>query len=170
MAKRKRSESDDSDLLLAPEELARKHLLKELNKGLRSRSQLARLLEKLEFEESLIYELLDRYEDVGLIDDKVYARALVNTRRKLKKVSRSVIQRELTVAGIAPEDSAEPLEALDRESELELATELALKKLRTMNSLDSDTQYRRVSGYLARRGFSGGLVSAAIREARQQVN
>lgn len=170
MARRKRSESDDSDFFASPAEAARALLLKELNKGLRSRAQLAKLLEKNEFEESLSIELLNRYEEVGLIDDKVYAKALINTRRKLKKLSKSAIRRELITSGIDPEDFDEPLEALDRQAELELAVELASKKLRQLPDQPYETQHRRISGYLARRGFSGSLVGEAMRIARQQVN
>lgn len=178
MAESKKPESADSgffaldgtDYSQQPSELARAILLKELNKGLRSRAQLARLLVKNEFEPELIEELLDRYVEVGLIDDVVYARALVNTRRKLKKISRSAIRRELLAAGVAEADFEEPLAALDQQSELELATSLALKKLRTMQQLDYLVQVRRISGYLGRRGFSAGVIGSAIHAARQQVN
>lgn len=153
-----------------PAEAARELLLRELTKGPRSAAQLERLLVKHDCPTDLIEELIERYKDVGLVDDVAYAKALVNTRRNLKKLAKPMIKRELLEAGIAEEDFTEVLEGISRESELELATELALKKLRTCQNLEYEAQVRRTSGYLARRGFSSGLISEAIRAARQQVN
>jgi regulatory protein len=120
--------------------------------------------------EDLAEELLNRYSDVGLIDDKAFAKALVNTRRGLKKLAKSAIKRELLSAGVSENDFAEALDSLTNESELELAIELAEKRLRSVSNLPYEAQQRRVSAFLGRRGFSQGLISEAIRKARQQVN
>lgn len=153
-----------------PAEAARELMLRELTKGPRSAAQLERLLIKNDCPEELIGELIERYREVGLVDDVAYAKALVNTRRNLKKLAKPMIRRELIAAGVSEEDFTEVLESISRESELELAVELAAKKLRTCQNLPYEAQVRRTSGYLARRGFSSGLISEAIRVARQQVN
>lgn len=153
-----------------PSEAARELLLRELTKGPRSAAQLERLLVKHDCPEELISELIERYKEVGLVNDVAYAKALVNTRRNLKKLAKPMIKRELLAAGVTEDDFTEVLDSISRESELELAVELAAKKLRTCQNLPLEAQVRRTSGYLARRGFSGGLISEAIRVARQQVN
>ncbi|MEO0048715.1 MAG: RecX family, partial [Actinomycetota bacterium] len=73
-------------------------------------------------------------------------------------------------AGVSENDFAEALDSLTNESELELAIELAEKRLRSVSNLPYEAQQRRVSAFLGRRGFSQGLISEAIRKARQQVN
>ena len=153
-----------------PAEAARELMLRELTRGPRSAVQLERLLIKHDCPTELIDELIERYKDVGLVDDKAYAKALVNTRRNLKKLAKPMIKRELVAAGLAEEDFTEVLENISRDSELELATELALKKLRASQNLPYEAQVRRTSAFLARRGFGSSLIGEAIRNARQQVN
>lgn len=152
------------------ESQARELLLKELTKGLRSRAQLEKLLRSNFFQDELIENLLRRFTEVGLIDDRAYAKALINTRRNLKRLAKPAIRRELLSAGISETDFEEHLATLDIDSEVELAQSLAEKRLRSIQSLSSETQLRRVSAYLARRGFSQGIVSEAIRKARQSIS
>lgn len=153
-----------------PEEVARELLLRELTKGPRSAAQLERLLLKHLCPTELSTELLAKYREVGLIDDQAFAKALVNTRRNLKKQAKPMIQRELIAAGVAETDFEAVIDAISRDDELELAVELAIKKLRTCQNLEYAAQYRRTSGYLARRGFNSSLIAEAFKIAQQQVN
>jgi regulatory protein len=57
------------------------------------------------------------------------------------------------------------LELVDTSDELARARELAVKRAGQLASYDRETAQRRLSGYLARRGYSGSTVRAAVEHA-----
>ena len=163
---RKRSESKDSDLSLTPQEWdekARGWLLGRLTRGPRTKLQLARMLSEKGVPDEIAQPLLDRFEDVGLIDDAAFARAFARDRRQSRGLSKSALRRELTQAGVDQELVTDALEEYSSEDDLELAIRLVEKRWQGLARLESDARYRRLSGYLGRRGFSGGTIGAAIR-------
>ncbi|MEY4452775.1 MAG: hypothetical protein RIT51_453 [Actinomycetota bacterium] len=151
------------------ESRARNVLLFQLSKGAKSKAQLRAILVKREIPEDIFEPILDRFEEAGLIDDKQFAAVVVNSRRNHKGLSKSAIKRELGTKGVAADVIDEALSEITSEQELETAQELAVKKLRAMSHLDKEVQDRRLSGYLGRKGYSGGVVYAAIRYAREQA-
>jgi len=163
---RKRSESKDSDLSLTPQEWdekARGWLLGRLTRGPRTKLQLARMLSEKGVPDEIAQPLLDRFEDVGLIDDAAFARAFARDRRQSRGLSKSALRRELTQAGVDLELVTDALEEYSSEDDLELAIRLVEKRWQGLARLESDARYRRLSGYLGRRGFSGSTIGAAIR-------
>jgi len=151
------------------ESRARNVLLFQLSKGAKSKAQLRAILVKREIPEDIAEAILDRFEEAGLIDDQQFATVVVNSRRSHKGLSKSAIKRELNTKGVAPEIIDDALSEITSEQELETAQELAVKRLRAMSHLDKDVQDRRLSGFLARKGYGGGIVYAAIRFAREQA-
>ncbi len=151
------------------ESRARNVLLFQLSKGIKSKAQLRAILVKREIPEDIAEPILDRFEEAGLIDDKQFAAVVVSSRRSYKGLSKSAIKRELSTKGVAAEVIEEAVAEITSEQELETAQELAVKKLRAMNHLDKAVQDRRLSGFLGRKGYSGGIVYAAIRYAREQA-
>ena len=151
------------------ESRARNVLLFQLSKGAKSKSQLRAILVKREIPEDIFEPILDRFEEAGLIDDAQFANVIVNSRRRYKGLSKSAIKRELSTKGVAVEVIEEAISEITAEQEFETAKELAVKRLRTMSRLEPAVQDRRLSGYLARKGYGGGIVYAAIRYAREQA-
>lgn len=169
---RRRSASQDSDLSLSPEEWdekARGLLLARLTRGPRSKVQLARMLAEKGVPEEIAEPLLNRFEDVGLIDDAAYAAAFTRDRRASRGLAKPALRRELQQAGVAPELAMAAVEVFGSEDDLALAINLVEKRWSGLSKLERDARYRRLSGYLGRRGFSGSVISAAIHtvEARQ---
>ena len=151
------------------ESRARNVLLFQLSKGAKSKSQLRAILVKREIPEDIFEPILDRFEEAGLIDDAQFANVIVNSRRRYKGLSKSAIKRELSTKGVAVEVIEEAISEITAEQEFETAKDLAVKRLRTMSRLEPAVQDRRLSGYLARKGYGGGIVYAAIRYAREQA-
>ncbi len=151
------------------ESRARNVLLFQLSKGAKSKAQLRAILVKREIPEDIAEPILDRFEESGLIDDAQFANVIVNSRRRYKGLSKSAIKRELSTKGVAVEVIEEAISEITSEQEFETAKELAVKRLRTMSRLEAAVQERRLSGYLARKGYGGGVVYAAIRYAREQA-
>ena len=71
------------------EAVARKILLDQLTGQARSRSELRGKLAKKSVPDELAERLLDRFEEVGLVDDEAFARAWVQSRQPARCCSNS---------------------------------------------------------------------------------
>jgi len=112
--------------------------------------------------------VVQRFIEVELLDDGRLAQSIVNTRLALKGESARAIRRELDKRGLsAHADRA--LADLDRESEYQNASELAVARMRRLAGLDRETRVRRLSSFLARKGYSGDVIGRAIRNAEAQA-
>jgi regulatory protein len=163
---RKRSESKDSDLLRTPEEWeehARSLLLNKLTRGPRSKTQLAKHLADRQVPQEIAQALLDRFEEVGLIDDASYAEAFARDRRASRGLAKSSLKRELNAAGISAALAEAALEQFDANDDLDLAVSLVHKRWSSVSKLEWQARQRRLAGYLGRRGFSSAAISEAIK-------
>lgn len=129
-----------------------------------SRGELAQALAKKHVPEELAERLLDRFTEVGLIDDERFARAWVESRQRMKGTARSVLALELRRKGVDGEVIDVVLEDIDAESEREAAHRLVQKKLRSLRGLDDTTRIRRLTGMLARKGYSAQVAFDVVRE------
>jgi regulatory protein len=109
--------------------------------------------------------VLDRFTEVGLIDDAAFAQAWVSSRQAGRGLARRALSAELRAKGIEPEVAAEAVEAVGDDDERETARRLVDRKVGAMRRLDRATATRRLMGMLARKGYSGGLAAAVVREA-----
>lgn len=115
--------------------------------------------------EDLAERLLDRFEEVGLIDDAAYAEMLVRTRHSERGLARRALSHELRRKGIAPEVAEQALEQIDDDDELTVARDLAQRRARATRGLDPVKRRRRLAGMLARKGYSPGVAMRAVDEA-----
>jgi regulatory protein len=167
---RKRVETNDSDSAptLSPEKQesrARNVLLYQLSKSAKSKDQCRKILANRGIDSEIAEKVLDRFEEAQIIDDAIFARAFTNSRIRGKGLARNAIARELREKGIEDQLIEVALVELDSESELERATELAVNRVRRMGHLDQLVIRRRLSGFLARKGYSGSIVQSATRTA-----
>jgi regulatory protein len=139
--------------------------MKALGRRSLSRRELERLLRSNEVDEQAIEHECDRLARVGLLDDLALGQTLVATLQERKGLGRSGIAAELARRMLAPAAIEYALELVDSSDELERANALAVKRASQLRGLDRDTAVRRLSGYLARRGYSGGTVRAAVDQA-----
>jgi regulatory protein len=128
-------------------------------------AEMRALLEKRELDEETIESELDRLQSSGLLDDTALAENLVRTLHERKRLGRSAIVAELSRHRLDSATIAVAVADLDDEDELSIAIEIATKRAQQLSSYDRDTAQRRLSGYLQRRGYSGSVASAAVREA-----
>ena len=70
---------------------------------------------------------------------------------------------ELHRKGIDKEIADEVLAELDPETERQSAHLLVQRKLRSMSALDDSTKIRRLTGMLARKGYSPGVAFEVVR-------
>ena len=136
-------------------ELAREICLRQLAVRPRTRVELAKALARREISEEVIAEVLDRYDEVGIIDDAAFARAWVSTRHQGRGLARRALANELRQHGVEAEVATEALEALDDETEAAAARALVDRKLRTIHGTP-ESVFRRLVGMLARKGYPAG--------------
>lgn len=148
-----------------PAERARALCLRLLTGTPRTRSQLAEELRKKEIPEEVAGEVLDRFEEVGLVDDSAFATAWVESRHHSRGLARRALARELRTKGVGSEAIDEALEQLDTGQEEERARALVARKLRSTEGLEREKRVRRLAGMLARKGYSEELSLRVVREA-----
>jgi regulatory protein len=147
-----------------PESVARGICLRALTGAPKTRQQLADLLQSRDVPDDAAETVLDRFTDVGLIDDAAFARAWVSSRQSGRGLARRALSAELRAKGVDPEVAAEAVEAVDDDAEREAARRLVERKAGAMRRLDRATATRRLMGMLARKGYGGGMAAAVIRE------
>jgi regulatory protein len=146
------------------ESVARSIALRQLTAAPRSRAQLAEAMARRDVPEEVADRVLDRFTEVGLVDDAAYAEVLVRSRHAERGLSRRALAMELRRKGVDDEIAQEALAQVDDADEEQAARALARKKLRTTRGLDREVRLRRAYGALGRKGYGGSLVSRVVRE------
>ncbi|MEO7896914.1 MAG: regulatory protein RecX [Pseudolysinimonas sp.] len=130
-----------------------------------SKREVERTLRAKELDDDVIAAEIERLESVGLVDDVALAQNLVGTLQERKGLGRSGIAAELTKRLLSPAAIEYALELVDTGDELARARDIAVQRARQLTSYDHETAVRRLSGFLARRGYSGSTVRAAVEHA-----
>ncbi|MFN8194185.1 MAG: regulatory protein RecX [Nocardioidaceae bacterium] len=146
------------------EAVARAILLDQLTGRARSRSELRAKLASRNVPDELAEELLDRFGEVGLVDDAAFARLWVESRQASRGLAPRALAQELRRKGVSDEDARAALEEIDHDAQEEAARALVRKRLRALRGVDTATATRRLVGMLARKGYSSGLAFAVVRD------
>lgn len=148
-----------------PHAVARAVVLRQLTGSPKSRSQLEQALRRKGCPDDVAATVLDRFEEVGLVDDEAYAQMLVRSKQSGRGLARRALQHELRAKGVDDEIARGVLDTIEPDDEREIARGLVEKKLRTMHGLDRQVQVRRLSGLLARKGYGAEVSRQVITEA-----
>ena len=148
-----------------PVDWARQIVLRQLTAGPRSRSQLEQALRRKDCPDDVAATVLDRLEQVGLVDDEAYAGMLVRSQQAGRGLARRALRQELRRKGVDDDTADAALAEVAPEAEEERARELVAKKLRSMHGLEPHVQTRRLAGMLARKGYDGEVAMRVVREA-----
>ncbi|MBO0896643.1 MULTISPECIES: regulatory protein RecX [Arthrobacter] len=147
---------------------ARTIVLRQLTSAPKSRHQLAVKLAEKDIPQDVAQAVLDRFEEVRLVDDAEFARMWVDSRSRSKSLARGALKRELAEKGISGELAAEALEQVSDEDELEAARTLARRKLQPSVDLTDraarDKQAKRLVSMLARKGYSPSVGYRVVNE------
>jgi regulatory protein len=147
-----------------PETVARKILLDQLTGQARTRKELADKLSAKNVPTEVATRLLDRFEEVGLIDDEAFARAWIASRQPGKGLATRALAQELRRKGVDDEIAREALAEIDPDDEEAAARALVRRKLRSLARFDDTVATRRLVGMLARKGYGAGLAFAVVRD------
>ena len=162
---RRDGSADNADEVLAdPEQAARNICLRLLTGQPRTRAELAAALQKRGIPAEAAESVLDRFGEVGLIDDAAFAEAWVSSRHRGRGLAGWALRQELYRRGIAAETVQDALGTLDDETQEETARSLVRRRLAATRSLAPDVRTRRLLGMLARKGYPAGTAARVIRE------
>ncbi|MGK9148577.1 RecX family transcriptional regulator [Plantibacter flavus] len=120
--------------------------------------EIAELLRGHDAEPHEVEHVVEELQRRGYLDDAALARHLVESLHTRKGQSRAVIARELSARRIDQAVAAEALEAIDDDDELRRAMVVAEKRAGQLRSLDQATAERRLTAYLARRGYGSAII------------
>jgi len=152
------------------QERARAIVLRTLSRSPRSRFELFQRLTDREVSAEIAEELLDRFEEVGLIDDAEYAAMLVRTRHNERGQARRAIAQELRRRGLSDLHAQAALEQLDDDAEMQRARELIARRIDSVRNLPRERALQRLVGYLGRRGYSTGQALSVIQPALDECD
>jgi regulatory protein len=114
--------------------------------------------------DDVVEKVLDRFEEVQLVDDGEFARQWVQTRHLGRGLARRALSHELRQRGVDEETCREAVEVIGYEEELEAASELVRRRWASMRGDDPARRARRLAGMLARKGYPAGIAYRAIHE------
>ncbi|HEY2954523.1 MAG TPA: regulatory protein RecX [Candidatus Eisenbacteria bacterium] len=147
---------------------AREAALRLLDRARRTRSDLARRLREKGYAATTIEQVIERLAAVGLMDDVEYARAYLEARLRRRSAGWRRLEQDLRTRGVSSEDVAAARARLEeRESgvdELAGARRVIAQAARRYARLEPRLRRQRLYALLARRGFDGDVIEAALRE------
>jgi len=150
-----------------PESVARPIVLTKLTARARSRRELADALEQRQVPADVAQKVLDRFSEVGLVDDAAFARAWVDARQTSRGLSRRALAFELQRKGVDADIVTDSLGEIDEEVEYAAARGLVARKLRSTRRSEPKARWRQLVGVLARRGYSSALAIRVVSDALQ---
>lgn len=155
------TKDDEAD----PEQAARNVVLRRLSAAPRTRKDLAEDLGRRGIPSEVIDRVLDRFTEVGLIDDAEYARLWVSSRHRSRGTARQSLRHELRAKGITDDDALEALEAIDDDLERARGLALVRSKLPSTSRLEPAARARRLVSMLMRRGYRQAEAVSIVKEA-----
>ncbi|PYM07538.1 MAG: hypothetical protein DMD82_05200 [Candidatus Rokuibacteriota bacterium] len=108
--------------------------------------------------------VVSELESRGYLDDAQFARRWVETRAGSRRLGPARLRSELRARGVDAELAEAAIrEAFGRESEASLALAAGRKRLPVLEKRDPGRAPVRLSDYLLRRGYPGGVVAQVVR-------
>ena len=146
-----------------PEAVARAVCLRLLTQRARSRAELADALARRGVPDDAATAVLDRFTEVGLIDDAALAETLAGAQHRERGLAGRAVAMKLRQRGLPEESVRAAVAGIDRDAERARARELVERRRRALSGLPPEVQARRLIGLLARKGYPAGLAHELVR-------
>lgn len=115
------------------------------------------------YEEQHIAKAIQYCKERKYIDDENFAINFIKDKININKFGPNRIKRELISKGVSVE-IIDKLLNMDSDEEYEIAMELALKKISSYRNDTKEAKYRKLGGFLQRRGYSYDVVSRILKK------
>ena len=133
----------------------------------RSEKEIRQNLNKHEIPDAVIEETLERLRRDGFANDKNFASAWVENRSTFRPRGRRALALELRQKGIDETTIESALEDIDEEA---LAYEAGLKKARKLRIREWSEFRKKLSDFLARRGFSYSVIAPIVSRLWKEIH
>ena len=143
---------------------AKQVLLRRLSNAPRTRKELAKDLKDKDISDEVANVALDRFEEVGLINDPALASNYVSSQHERKGLGKNALRQQLRAKGVSDDVAQEAISQISDDQEFQAAFALACKKIRSLQKDDAKTQLRKIVGVLARKGYSSNLAFRVAKE------
>jgi regulatory protein len=143
---------------------AKQVLLRRLSHAPRTRKELAKDLKDKDISDEVANVALDRFEEVGLINDQALASNYVSSQHERKGLGKNALRQQLRAKGVSDDVALEAISQISDDQEFQAAFALACKKIRSLQRDDAKTQLRKIVGVLARKGYSSNLAFRVAKE------
>jgi regulatory protein len=143
---------------------AKQVLLRRLSNAPRTRKELAKDLKDKDISDEVANVALDRFEEVGLINDQALASNYVSSQHERKGLGKNALRQQLRAKGVSDDVAMEAISQISDDQEFQAAFALACKKIRSLQKDDAKTQLRKIVGVLARKGYSSNLAFRVAKE------
>lgn len=148
------------------EEQAHERAVRLIARRPRSETEVRQRLQKAGVAAPVITVVLNRLRNSKLLDDEAFAKFWVENRTTFRPRSKRALQMELKRKGVSTTALAD---ALQDTHDTEAAYALALKRAKRLAALPAPDFRRKLSEYLARRGFDYETVEPIVRQVMAEV-
>jgi regulatory protein len=129
----------------------------------RSIGELSKRMQEKGFEEKLISIVISDFKEMELLDDRRFAREWMATQMANNPKGSYGIQMGLKERDVPEDIINETLKLYSNQfDELEIANSLAEKRMKVMKKEKKETIQKRISDFLARRGFAYDVIGQII--------
>jgi regulatory protein len=155
---------DPAEPMADPMSVARSIGLNLLDATPKTRAQLAEAMRKRGVPDDAANSVLDRFEEVGLVDDAAFANAWVTSRQAGRGLAPRALSNELRQRGIAEPLIAEAVGSVNSDDVESAARDLVARRARATAGMPNAVRMRRLVAMLNRKGYSGELAVRVVRE------
>jgi regulatory protein len=148
-----------------PEAVAKAVCLRLLAVSARPRAGLATALRQRGIPDDVADRVLNRFVEVGLIDDAAYAEAFVAAKHRERALGVSALRMELRRKGVADQTVDAAVSVLDQDAERQRAQALISRRVDAAMAHGAVAARRRLVALLARRGYSADLACQVVDKA-----
>lgn len=152
------------EILLAEEKnKAINYALRLLSYRARSEKEIYDALKRKGFDDNIIEDTIYYCKEKEYLNDRDFAESFVRDKINFSKLGPERIRYELRLKGIS-EDIINRVLRVSRDEQFETALELGKKRIRLYKDDTKDAKYRKLSGFLQRKGYSYEIVSKVLKE------
>lgn len=131
----------------------------------RPRAGLAQALHRKDIPLDVATAVLDRFTEIGLIDDVAYAQSFVRVKHRDRALGRAALRTELRKLGVDEEVMSDAVRVVDTTAERARAAELIDKRIDAAMVAGPVAARRRLLGLLDRRGYPAEVAVPVVESA-----
>lgn len=129
----------------------------------RSEKELYESLRRKGYEGFYIDNAMDYCREQGYLNDKSFAESFIRDKLNLNKLGTERIRYELMTKGVS-RDIIDDVLVIDKEEQFDTALALAEKKVSSYKNDDYNKKYRKLGGFLQRKGYNFEIISKVLKK------